>query len=134
MLARLHWRGNIDGRDIEWVLGGDGLAGISYFVIDFNQARSLHLYFNPELITVLFLQSREWGKNMKGVSELVTAFMSNDPYYPRPRPQDPLYQTFRTAYLDACLAKQDLRDVALTFLAAIEHEQAKRDAPSAGPA
>lgn len=43
MLARLHWRGNSDGRDIEWVLGGDGFGGISYFVIDFNQVHSFYI-------------------------------------------------------------------------------------------
>jgi len=77
---------------------------------------------------------REWEKNMGGISELVTAFMSNDPYYPRPRPQDPHYQTFRTAYLGACPAEQDALNIALAFLADIEREQVKRDAASAGHA
>lgn len=74
----------------------------------------------------------EWGKNMEGVAELVTAFFSNDPYYPRPRLQDPRYQTFRAAYLAACPADQDALEISLAFLTGIEQVQAKRDAVSAG--
>ncbi|GJJ15145.1 hypothetical protein Clacol_009420 [Clathrus columnatus] len=113
MLARLHWRGDSDGRDIEWVLGGDGYAGLSYFVIDFNQMR-------------------EWGKTMEGVDTLVSAFMTNDPYYPRPRPRDPQYEIFRSAYLAECPSEQQAHETSLAFLAGIEQEQAKRDTVAAG--
>ena len=37
MLGRIHWHGGYDGRDIEFVMGGDGLAGFKFYVIDFNQ-------------------------------------------------------------------------------------------------
>jgi hypothetical protein len=53
MLARLHWRGNVDGRDIEFVMGGDGYEGISFFVIDFNQAR--HTSSNSAVLSVCLL-------------------------------------------------------------------------------
>ena len=36
-LGRIHFRVGYDGRDIEFVLGGDGGGGFSFWVIDFNQ-------------------------------------------------------------------------------------------------
>ena len=38
MLFRLHHLASVDARDVEFVLGGDGGAGFTFFVIDFNQA------------------------------------------------------------------------------------------------
>ena len=38
MLFRLHHLTSVDARDVEFVLGGDGGAGFTFFVIDFNQA------------------------------------------------------------------------------------------------
>ncbi|GJJ15143.1 hypothetical protein Clacol_009418 [Clathrus columnatus] len=106
MLARIHWLGNCDARNIEWVMSGDGYGDeVSYSVIDFEQ-------------------TKQWGKTLEGVDMLVTAFMTNEPYYPRPRPQDPQYQIFKTAYP----TDQAALDVALAFLTTIEHEQAQRDA------
>jgi hypothetical protein len=37
MLARLHWRGGYDGRDIEFVMGGTFFSDVAMDVIDFNQ-------------------------------------------------------------------------------------------------
>ena len=50
MLFRLHHRASVDARDVEFVLGGDGGAGFTFFLIDFNQASVLikHLHF-PDL-------------------------------------------------------------------------------------
>ena len=38
MLFRLHQRASVDARDVEFILGGDGGAGFTFFLIDFNQA------------------------------------------------------------------------------------------------
>ena len=38
MLFRLHHRASVDARDVEFVLAGDGGAGFTFFLIDFNQA------------------------------------------------------------------------------------------------
>lgn len=69
----------------------------------------------------------EWGKTKEGLSKLVSSFMVNDPYYPRPRTQDHNYQIFRDAYLAACPVDEDALDVARAFLVGIEKEQARRD-------
>ena len=44
ILGRIHWTCGYDGRDIEFVMGGDGYSGVSYHVIDFNQVSA----FIPE--------------------------------------------------------------------------------------
>jgi len=45
MLSRLHHRASVDARDVEFVLGGDGGAGFTFFLIDFNQASVVIKYF-----------------------------------------------------------------------------------------
>ncbi|KAL6300363.1 hypothetical protein BKA93DRAFT_536326 [Sparassis latifolia] len=115
MLGRLHWRGGYDARDVEFVLGGDGISGFRYFVIDFNQLRT-------------------WQKTTEEVGALVSSFFSNDPYYPRPRPSDPLYVAFKNGYLSAYPTQPDCHRVATTFLHDIEVEQAQRDAAASDTA
>ncbi|KAF9046826.1 hypothetical protein BDZ89DRAFT_1108647 [Hymenopellis radicata] len=110
MLARLHYRASMDARDVEFVLGGDGGSGFTFFVIDFNQVRY-------------------WPKTLERIDELVSAFFANDPYYPRPRPSDPLYVAFKEAYLAECT--DDVADIGQAFIAAIEAEQVGRDVRSA---
>ena len=43
MLSRIHWIAGYDGRDIEFVMGGDGYGSVRYYVIDFNQVGRLIL-------------------------------------------------------------------------------------------
>lgn len=46
MLFRLHHRASVDARDVEFVLGGDGGGGFTFFLIDFNQASAvIKLFF-----------------------------------------------------------------------------------------
>jgi len=45
MLFRLHHLASVDARDVEFVLGGDGGAGFTFFVIDFNQAGAAVKFF-----------------------------------------------------------------------------------------
>lgn len=105
MLGRIHWIAGYDGRDIEFVRAGSGM-GVRYYVLDFNQMSRC-----PQEL---------WQSNIRS---LVDAFFSNDPYYPRPVPQDRLYQAFRAAYLVACPGEYETG--AHTFLNGIEAEQAK---------
>ena len=67
---------------------------------------------------------RAW-KRIKEVLTLVDAFFINDPHYPRPDPNDPLYIQFKTGYLS--VYPQDAIDLGETFLhAGIEAEQPRR--------
>ncbi|KAF7347488.1 hypothetical protein MVEN_01505000 [Mycena venus] len=106
MLAHLHFVGRVDARDVEWVLGGDGYGDHLFRVIDFNQTR----IFDPAL----------------GVEVLIDAFFINDPYYPRPRPNDALYQEFKAGFLMACPNEAAGLDQA--FINGIERKQAQKDA------
>ncbi|KAF8325491.1 hypothetical protein F5887DRAFT_1019271 [Amanita rubescens] len=102
MLGLLHWRAGYDGRDIEFIMGGASFSGIAMNVIDFNQMRA-------------------WSRKKEDVHQLVESFFTNDPYYPRPRPEDPLYQKFCAwLYGRAIQLAQD-------FLRTIEAEQGRRD-------
>lgn len=75
LLSRIHYQAGQDGRDIEFVLGGDKRDQPKFFCIDFNQMR-----------------------NWDDVQELVTSFTTNDPYYPRPGMM--YWDAFKSAYLD----------------------------------
>ena len=36
-LGHLHWRAGYDGRDIEFIMGGESFSGVALYIIDFNQ-------------------------------------------------------------------------------------------------
>ncbi|KAF8329248.1 hypothetical protein F5887DRAFT_1005001 [Amanita rubescens] len=109
MLGLLHWRAGYDGRDIEFIMGGASFSGIAMNVIDFNQMRA-------------------WSRKKEDVHQLVESFFTNDPYYPRPRPEDPLYQKFCVGYMDAYPKNSDEAiQLAQDFLRTIEAEQGRRD-------
>ena len=71
-------------------------------------------------------QVRPWDKRPESIDQLVSAFFANDPYYPRPRRSDTLYNHFKIAYLDACGG--DSEALASAFFGAVELTQAQRDA------
>ena len=74
---------------------------------------------------------RPWSRKREQVNQLVQSFFINDPYYPRPRPQDPLYHKFCLGYTDACpKGSEEAVEIAATFFRAIEVEQARRDSVS----
>ncbi|KAJ9523221.1 hypothetical protein QJQ45_024005 [Haematococcus lacustris] len=75
LLSRIHYLAGQDGRDIEFVLGGDKHDRPKFFCIDFDQMR-------------------DWDD----VQQLVTSFTTNDPYYPRPGMM--YWDAFKSAYLD----------------------------------
>jgi hypothetical protein len=58
------------------------------------------------------------------IQQLVDAFYTDDPYYPHPDPDDPLYREFSNGYLSAHPKEsRDAVDVGETFLRAIENKQ-----------
>ena len=67
---------------------------------------------------------RSFDKHHGDVSELADAFFSNDPYYPRPTQNDPMYGIFKDTYIDSC--PSELRARATRFLQIIEARQAAR--------
>jgi hypothetical protein len=70
---------------------------------------------------------RTWKRNPNEIQQLVDAFYTNDPYYPRPNPNDPLYKEFSNGYLSAYPKDwRDAIDVGEAFLHAIENEQSRR--------
>ncbi|KAK0482332.1 hypothetical protein IW261DRAFT_1467262 [Armillaria novae-zelandiae] len=105
MLGRIHSRGGYDGRDIEFVLGGNGYSGFEFYVIDFNQIR-------------------KWNGAIEAVGELVDAYRTNDPYFPLARRGDPVYEEFRNGYRAAYRARLDIADA---FLSQIEALQITKD-------
>ena len=71
---------------------------------------------------------RPWSRKKNDIHQLVEAFFSNDPYYPRPRPEDSLYQKFCLGYMEVHLKEsKEAAELAEVFLHTIEAEQAKRD-------
>jgi len=71
---------------------------------------------------------RPWSRKKDEIHQLVEAFFINDPYYPRPRPEDSLYQKFCLGYLEVhSKESKEATALAEVFLRAIEAEQAKRD-------
>ena len=95
MLTALHWGIGVDGRDVEFVLGGErgdgnvqGEAVARLWLLDFNQCRKV-------------------GRDEDGVRECMDAFWVNDPYYPRPNRKGggngdrKLWDSFRREYLNA---------------------------------
>ena len=132
MLGRLHWRGGYDGRDVKFVMGGASFSGVAMNIIDFNQVRRF-LESVDVRITTFVPKMRPWSRKKNEVHELVEAFFTNDPYYPRPRPEDPLYRKFCLGYLEADPKESmEATELAEAFLRAIEAEQAKRDSAVGG--
>jgi len=123
MLFRLHHLASVDARDIEFVLGGDGGAGFTFFIIDFNQAGLVVNSFCAFQFTTS--QVRPWDRRPESIDQLVSAFFANDPYYPRPRASDPLYNDFKAGYLGSC--GRENQALVVAFFDAIELTQAERD-------
>ena len=72
---------------------------------------------------------RTWKRKSNEIQQLVEAFYTNDPYYPRPNPDDPLYKSsFSNGYLSAHPKEaRDALDAGEAFLRAIENEQRRRN-------
>jgi Zinc finger protein len=67
---------------------------------------------------------RAWKRTSEEIPTLVEAFFINDPYYPRPDPNDSLYVQFKAGYLS--VYPENAIDLGEAFLHAIEAEQCRR--------
>lgn len=86
-VANIHMTG-MDARDVEFVLGGedtpnhDALDQHAFYTLDFNQMRDISCV----------------GDAAECAEICADAFFLNDPYFPRPRKGEVLYEAFREGY------------------------------------
>lgn len=104
-LAVMHWIGEIDGNDIEFVLAppDEDESGLSS-----PQTKSSVL--GDHTMWVLdFDLCRKMTMDLEGVQQAVAAFWGNDPYYPRPDKDISLWKVFREHYLQMRSLRCDTR-------------------------
>lgn len=107
-LAILHWQANVDGMDVEFVLGSAAMMEPEQDEADEGdevphpvkfpnfEKRSIHLWM------IDFDKASRIEVNINDVdNKLVPAFLGNDPYYPRPDVDEDLWNEFCSAYLKA---------------------------------
>ena len=102
-LATMHWQAQVDGMDVEFVLGssapwnGEQPKGYDEAGEGINfERRSLHLWMFD------FDKAREIELTKHDVdTKMVPAFLGNDPYYPRPQVDEDLWEEFVGFYLKA---------------------------------
>jgi hypothetical protein len=88
-LAMMHWDGEIDANDIEFVLATPRPD---------SRSRPLSNILGDHTMWVLdFDCCRKMPMDEKGVDQAVAAFFKNDPFYPRPNQE--LWKVFRHWYL-----------------------------------
>ena len=108
-LAIMHWQAQVDGMDVEFVLGSsatwdseqqNGYDDINapphiVKVVNFKR-RAVHLWMlDFDKATTIEFQERDVDK------KLVPAFLGNDPYYPRRQVDEQLWEDFCSSYLKA---------------------------------
>ncbi|KAL6718466.1 hypothetical protein ACLMJK_004557 [Lecanora helva] len=114
-LADLYWRANVYANDVEFVLApakedhspsiivSDTIGEHILWILDFDCCRRMEM-------------------DEEGVKQAVSAFYGNDPYYPRPRRENPqdrvLWEEFKTQFLEssAAIVKENDIDPALPTL------------------
>ena len=108
-LAIMHWQAQVDGMDVEFVLGSsascddelpDGYEDVlapphTVKAITFNR-RAVHVWIlDFDKATTIELKENDVDK------KLVPAFLGNDPYYPRPHIDETLWDEFCRCYSKA---------------------------------
>ncbi|RAK96770.1 zinc finger protein [Aspergillus ibericus CBS 121593] len=92
-LATLHWLGEMDGNDIEFVLAPSPCR-------EGQHQNSITNVLGEHTLWILdFDLCRPMPMSLGGVRQAVTAYWRNDPFYPRPRSS--LWDDFRRQYLQA---------------------------------
>ncbi|KAL1879433.1 hypothetical protein Plec18167_003887 [Paecilomyces lecythidis] len=126
-LALIHWSANVDGYDIEFVLGGEGNEYTHDMPSTLTLTRREFLAMQPHTnleavmeakfkrrttrvwvldfnLCSLWEESAGWENPGALVAHLVTAFYENDPYYPLPLMEldidRELWEVFTKAYLE----------------------------------
>jgi hypothetical protein len=119
MLAQLHMTARNDARDIEVVLGANIV----------NPALNPRARREPRAWVIDFNQVKEFNFTENQIPLLVDAFLANDPYFPRARSADSLYNTFSKAYQEECNKIGEVAgQLGQKFLIALEVEQLRKDA------
>ena len=108
-LAIMHWQAQVDGMDVEYVLGSsatrdsepqrgyDDVLAPPHTVkaISFKR-KAVHLWMlDFDKATTIDFKERDVDK------KLVPAFLGNDPYYPRRQVDEELWDEFCSSYLEA---------------------------------
>ena len=118
LLSSLHWVGRVDGRGIKFVLAGSSSAfgAISFYALDFHRSAPF---------TLLQSSTAAMPDRIRGMFEkLGRAFLEDNPYCPKARPDDPIYQAFREGYLNR---EHESEEEARLFLRVVEAVQGERD-------
>lgn len=99
-LAVMHWVGEMDGNDIEFVLARPNLSSHDDNSHYENESNALG---DHSMWVLDFDLCRSMAMDSKGVEQAVAAFWGNDPYYPRPCKElerdQLLWLVFRDHYL-----------------------------------
>ncbi|PLB42622.1 zinc finger protein [Aspergillus candidus] len=98
-LATLHWVGEIDANDVEFVLAPPPPTTSTQSTQ--NPSNVIFNVFGSHTMWILdFDLCRSLPINAAGMEQAATAFLRNDPFYPRPGRDDPgLWSVFREQYL-----------------------------------
>lgn len=94
-LALMHWVAGIDGNDIEFVLASPSPGSSSKS----KNSKTENILGDHPMWVLDFDLCREMSMDEEGVQQAVTAFLKNDPFYPRPRSSLLLWKAFREQYL-----------------------------------
>ncbi|KAN0070175.1 Zinc finger domain containing protein [Elaphomyces granulatus] len=95
-LAMMHWLGQIDGNDIEFVLAAPNPDRENHT----GQAAVTSNILGDHSMWILdFDCCKRMSMDIHGVDQAVTAFLRNDPYYPRPDSSKEIWEVFRDNYL-----------------------------------
>ncbi|KAL7806473.1 zinc finger domain-containing protein [Trichoderma gracile] len=112
-LAFLHWVANVDGNDVEFVLGQPRCqSDTSSSPSSLTRARGTicsdtnTAILGPHVVWILdFDLCRDISLDEEGVDQAHCAFWGNDPYYPRPGSSNPaderLWAIFQDRYMEA---------------------------------
>jgi hypothetical protein len=99
-LAVMHWIGEIDGNDIEFVLAPPSNPNL-------GSSETLSNTLGEHSVWVLdFDLCRRMTMDLDGVKRAVASFWGNDPYYPRPGKDSVIWKSFRERYIEisnACI-------------------------------
>ncbi|KXH45992.1 hypothetical protein CNYM01_03958 [Colletotrichum nymphaeae SA-01] len=119
-LAVMHWASQIDGADVEFVLGSSPERRISAQTLDsidlggdiittwnMDESKSSGINFLRRSVSIFLLdfnQCKRMPPSPKGIDDAVKAFWENDPYYPRPgykkgTQEWMLWEQFKSDYL-----------------------------------
>ncbi len=108
-LADLYWKAHVDANDVEFVLAPPrtGPGHPANHKPDRAHPSMIKSHILGDLAVWLldFDCCRDMSMDEAGVEQAAAAFCRNDPYYPRPKPDDPeiqeLWENFKERFLKA---------------------------------